>query len=181
MVGGKPHWLLSHTIIWGQSLSYRSLAERGTLEILFEMCNRFHSNERGGEGEGLCERYGASRIAVEPRESGANLIRERSCELRLHESGASNYSNVDAVRCLQQRDAVNAHTLSRNTHRFGHGEVDRELDDLEMVVLASYIARDAYELLEAQVVSSFGRYPEPIPGRAAVTTNDPTLDLFLQN
>ena len=144
------------------------------------MRNRFHANQCGSERQRLCERYGASGIAVEPGESRAKLVGERSRELRLHESGAPNYSYVEAVRRLQQRDAVSTHTLGRNAYCLRHGEVDRELDDLEVVVLASHLTRDGYELLEAQMVPGFGRYPEPIPGRAAVTTNDPVLDLLLQ-
>ena len=78
------------------------------------------------------------------------------------------------------RDAIIADTLGGNAHSLRHSEVDRELDNLEVVVLTANLARDGYELLEAQMIARVGRHPEPVPGRAAVTTNDPTPDLLLQ-
>jgi hypothetical protein len=149
MVGGKAQLLLSHAITSWPISGLQISAERGALQILFEMRNRFHSNQRGGKRQGLRERYRAPGIAVEPGESGANLVRERLCELGLHESGAANHCHVDAVRRLQQRDAVSAYALGRNAHRLRHGEVDRELDDLEVVVLAPRLPSNGYELFEA--------------------------------
>ena len=74
MVG--RNYLLSHTVSGDHSLGQRSLAERGALQILLEVRNRFHSNERSGERERLCERYGAPGIAVESGKRGAKLVRE---------------------------------------------------------------------------------------------------------
>ena len=45
--------------------------------------------------------------------------------------------------------------------------------------MLDYAEKGIHELLEAQMVPGFGRDPESVPGRAAVTTNDPTPDLLL--
>lgn len=156
------------------------LAERGTLQILFEVRNRFHSNQRGSDRQRLRERNGAPCIAVETGECGAKLVRKRPGELRLHKSGASDDRDTNSMRRFQQRNALSANTLGWNAYCLRHSEIDRELDDPEVVVLPSDLTRDSYELLEAQMIPSVGQYSEPVPGGAAVTTNDPTPDLLLQ-
>jgi hypothetical protein len=60
------------------------------------------------------------------------------------------------VSRLQQRDTVGSYCLCRNPHRFGHGEIDRKLDHFEMMLRAAYFTGNGYELLETEVVSSFG-------------------------
>jgi hypothetical protein len=116
---------------------WKSLTDHCAFQILFEVRNRFHSDQRGTEGQQLGECYRAPSIAVEFGEGGTKLLGKRSRELRLHECGASNYSYSKAVRRLEQRNAVGAHTLGGNPYRLGHCEVDRELDDPEVVVFAS--------------------------------------------
>src|SRR3979411_2014916 len=96
------------------------LGKRGALQILFEMRNRFHSNERRGEGKRLRECYSAAGITVESGEGGTQLVRESPGTLGLHEGGPAAHPHVESVRRLQERDAVSADKLSGDAHGFRH-------------------------------------------------------------
>jgi len=82
------------------------------------------------------------------------------------------------VSRVEKRDPLRSKYLGLHTHRLGHCKIDRELDDFEVVVFATDVARQPHQLFEAEMVTRLRQNTESIPSRAPVTADDSTFHLL---
>ena len=140
-----------------------------------------HADERGSDaGGGADELERALRVGVEAGEDLADEVRQVARELPLVDRSAAHDGDAERLGGFERGELLFLHHLIAAGQRLGHAEVERQLNDLEVVVVAAGGARDLDHLGEREIVFHRRVVAEGVPGGDAVHADFSRADRGLQ-
>jgi len=127
-----------------------------------------HADEGGGEtGSAANELEGALGVILETEDVG-DVGRELARELGLQKRGAGDEVDAERARGLHHRESFTLHELIGVGEGLGHGEIERQLDEAEVVRIAGDFTSDRDHFVEGQISAGRIVFAESVPGGDAV-------------
>lgn len=133
-----------------------------------------HTDERGGDaGGGAGELYGARGISRCTGECRRKCFRKVARETRLQQRGAGDDRHSGADGHFEHALRLSVIVGVRVGERFGHGEVDRQLDEPKMMVVAGDVVREADQTLQIEALRLALLEAEAAPSGSSVESDLP--------
>lgn len=141
-------------------------------EVFADMRGLAHAGESGGDaGGGAGELQRELGVGLRGGPPGAEASRKAVDESGLVQGGAGDNGDAGAGGDFEHINSLAVEQGMRVCEGLGHGEVERELDEAEVVVFASGVAREFDETGEREAFVLAGLQAEGVPGGDAVVAN----------
>src|SRR5438045_3150069 len=143
--------------------------EARELEVLFDVRASAHADESGCDaGRGAHKLYRGLCVRRERAERLAYLLRQVRGDFALQYGGAGDDRHAERLRRFEQGDVRALIGLVLRDERFGHCEVEGELDEAEAVLVSARLARKLEQAFERVVAARALLHAEAVPRRHAV-------------
>ena len=116
----------------------------GGLQIFIDMAQLFHTDQSRRHSRGRTDELeSALAIGLETNEGVANNLRKIPGELALQHRGTAYDGDAERLRRFKRSEFFPAQGLIGRRKRLAHAEIERHLNDFEMVLFSAGLCRQA--------------------------------------